>query len=136
MSKPSPYLKRWWSKELAALKKVKEKLARKSYERRAVDEDPIHEAFRQARNNYSEVIRTTKAEHWTERLESLDGEEVWVANRLVTGPASDEGRSRVPTLQLKDPITKVVTREARTNEDKGDLFFLFNSDSTTGPSAH
>jgi hypothetical protein len=33
MSKPSPYSKRWWSKELAALKKGKEKMARRSYER-------------------------------------------------------------------------------------------------------
>jgi hypothetical protein len=66
MSKPSPYSKRWWTKELAALKKVKEKLARRLYERRAADEDPIHEAFRQARNSYSEAIRITKAEHWTE----------------------------------------------------------------------
>jgi len=35
---------------------MKEKLARRSYERQAVDEDPIHEAFRQARNNYSKAI--------------------------------------------------------------------------------
>ena len=76
MSKPSPYSKHWWMKELAALKKVKEKLVRRSYERRVMDEDPIHEAFQQARNNYSEAIQTTKAEHWTEWLESLDGEEV------------------------------------------------------------
>jgi len=57
-----------------------------------VDEDPIHEAFWQARNNYSEAIQTTKAEHWTEWLESLDGEEVWSADWLVMGPASDGGR--------------------------------------------
>ena len=56
-----------------------------------MDEDPIHKAFQQARNNYSEVIRTTKAEHWVEWLESLDGEEVWSVNQLVTGPASDGG---------------------------------------------
>ena len=123
MSKPSPYSKCWWMKELAALKKVKEKLARRSYERWVADEDPIHEVFQQARNNYSEVIRTMKAEHWTEWLESLDGEEVWSANRLVTGPVSDGGRSQVPTLQVKDPTTKVVTREACTNKDKGDLFY-------------
>jgi len=35
---------------------VKEKLARKSYERLMADKDPIHEAFQQARNNYSEAI--------------------------------------------------------------------------------
>ena len=84
MLKPSPYSKCWWTKE---------KLARRSYERWVADEDPIHEAFQQARNNYSEMIQTTKVEHWTEWLESLDGEEVWSANQLVTGPASDGGRS-------------------------------------------
>ena len=56
VSKPSPYSKCWWSKELATLKKVKEKLARKSYKRQTVDKDPIHEALQQARNNYPEVI--------------------------------------------------------------------------------
>jgi len=45
MSKPSPYLKCWWSKYLAELKKEKEKLVRKSYERQAVDGDLVHEAF-------------------------------------------------------------------------------------------
>jgi len=29
----------------------------------------------------------------------------------------------VPTLQVKDSITKAVTQEACTNEDKGDLFY-------------
>ena len=33
MTKPSLYSKQWWTKELATLKKVKEKLARRSYER-------------------------------------------------------------------------------------------------------
>ena len=122
-SKPSPYSKRWWSKELATMKKVKEKLARKSYERRAADGDPIHEMFRQSRNKYSQAIRKTKLDHWTEWLESLDDEGVWSANRLVTGPATDGGRSRVPTLQVKDPVTKAVTREACTNEEKGELFY-------------
>ena len=123
MSKHSLYSKRWWSKELAELKKKKEKLARKLYERRAADGDPIHKIFRQARNDYSLAIRKAKANHWAEWLESLDNAGVWTANRLVTGPASDGGRSRVPTLQVKDPIMKAVTQEARTNEEKGELFY-------------
>jgi hypothetical protein len=123
MSKHSPYSKRWWSKELAGLKKAKEKLARRSYERRAADADPVHEEFRQKRNDYSQAIWKAKAEHWTEWLESLDDAGVWAANRLVTGPGSDGGRSRVPTLQVKDPATKVVIQEARTNVEKGELFY-------------
>jgi len=79
-TKPSPYSKQWWSKELAVLKKVKEKLARKSYERWAADGDPIHEMFQQARNKYSQVIHKMKLDHWTEWLEYLDDEEVWIAH--------------------------------------------------------
>ena len=50
-------------------------------------------------------------------LETLDEEGIWVANRLTSGPATDGGRSRIPTLMVKDPITKQVVKEARTNEE-------------------
>ena len=63
MSKHSPHSKRWWSKELAELKKKKEKLARKSYERWVVDGDPIHKTFHQARNDYLMAICEAKANH-------------------------------------------------------------------------
>jgi hypothetical protein len=41
----------------------------------------------------------------------------------------------VPTLQVKDPITKAVTQEACTNEDKGDLFYQTFFPSRTAPPA-
>ena len=50
MIKSSPYMKRWWKKEFVGLKKCKEHLARRSYRRRAADEDPIHEEFRKVWN--------------------------------------------------------------------------------------
>jgi hypothetical protein len=105
------------------MKKVKEKLARKSYKQRAADGDPIHEAFQQVRNQHSQTICKTKLDHWSEWLESLDDEGVWSVNQLVMGPASDGGRSRVPTLQVKDPITKAVVQEADTNKEKGELLY-------------
>ena len=78
--KPSPYSKRWWMRELGVLKKAKERLARLSYERRAMNAHPIHEVFRQTRNKYSQAIRNTKAEHWVEWLELIDEEGIWAAN--------------------------------------------------------
>jgi D-mannonate dehydratase len=80
LTRLSPYTRRWWTRELTSLKKRKEKLSRKSYKRRALDNDPIHEEFRQARNEYSLAIHDTKAEHWVEWLETLDKEGVWTAN--------------------------------------------------------
>ena len=35
----------------------------------------------------------------------------------------DGGRSRIPTLTVKDPITKQVVKEARTNEEKWKLLY-------------
>ena len=113
LSKPSPYTKRWWNKDLTIMKK-KERLARKSYKRRAEDENPIHEEFRQARNLYSEAIRKAKDNHWVGWLEMLDKGGIWAANRLTSGAGTDGGRNRIPTLLVKDPITKRITKEART----------------------
>jgi hypothetical protein len=123
LTRLSPYTKRWWNKDLAGMKRAKEKLARKSYGSRALNNDPIHEEFRLARNIYSEAIRVAKAEHWMEWLETLDEEGVWAANRMATGLATDGGRGRIPTLQVKDPVTRQVTQEASTNEEKGKLLY-------------
>jgi hypothetical protein len=36
---------------------------------------------------------------------------------------SDTGKARIPTLQVKDPETKRVIREAADNAAKGQLFY-------------
>ena len=93
------------------MKKQKEKLARKSYRKRAEDKNPIHEEFRQVRNLYSEAIWKAKDEHWVEWLENLDEGDIWMANRMMSGAATDGGRSRIPTLLVKDPITKRIMNQ-------------------------
>ncbi|KAF8881114.1 hypothetical protein BD779DRAFT_1445793, partial [Infundibulicybe gibba] len=56
-------------------------------------------------------------------LENIDATSIWTASRLVTGPASDGGRARVPDLKIKDPITGGTLKEARDNEQKSKMFF-------------
>ena len=69
----------------------------------------VHEEFRRAWNSYSEAIRRMKEEHWTDWL---DEQSIWTANRLVSGPAMDRGRCRIPTLLVKEPITNQIVKEA------------------------
>ena len=69
------------------------------------------------------MIQTEKAEHWVEWLEGLDEANIWQASRLVTSPATDAGKAKIPTLQVKDPTTKHVTREVVDNKSKGQLFY-------------
>ena len=122
LTTPSPYSKRWWSSELAKEKRTMQHLGRWSKYHREDNQHPAHEDYRLQRNKYSENIKKAKTEHWVEWLEGLDQISVWQASRLVTSPATDAGRARIPSLQIKDPRTNQVTREAKDNESKGRLF--------------
>jgi len=57
-----------------------------------------------------------------EWLQGLDESSVWQASRLVTSPATDAGKARIPMLQVKDPTTKHIIKEAVDNDSKGQLF--------------
>ena len=133
LTRLSPYAKRWWSKELDGMKRNKERLARESYRRRALDNDQIHEEFRQARNNYSKAIHDAKTNHWIDWLEAIDEEGVWTVNRMATGGATDGGRGRIPTLKVRDPATKRVVQEASTNEDKSKMLYKIFFPTRTAP---
>jgi endonuclease/exonuclease/phosphatase family metal-dependent hydrolase len=56
-SNPSPYAKRWWSKELEAERKGVRKLARDSRKHLARRNDPVHEEYRVAQNKLAENIK-------------------------------------------------------------------------------
>jgi len=98
--KACPYQKRWWSDELSRMRDRKKHLARKSYQENANREDPIHEEYRRARNDYATALRQAKIEHWVEWLEGTvsEGEDLWKAAKMMGGEASDGGRDRVPDL--------------------------------------
>ena len=123
LTKPSPYSKRWWSTELANEKKRMQQLGGRAKYHRLNTQHPVHEEYRRQRNCYSEMIWKAKAEHWVEWLEGLDESSVWQASKLVMSQATDAGKSRIPTLQIKDPVTKRVIREATDNATKGQLFY-------------
>jgi hypothetical protein len=69
------------------------------------------------------MIQKAKAEYWVEWLEGLDKTSIWKVSRLVTLLVTDAGKTRIPTLQVKDPVTKKVVREAADNNSKGKLFY-------------
>ena len=68
------------------------------------------------------MMQTAKAEHWVEWLKGLDELSIWQASKLVTSLATDAGRARIPTLQVKDPVTKQVTKKATDNKKQGPAF--------------
>jgi ribonuclease HI/endonuclease/exonuclease/phosphatase family metal-dependent hydrolase len=122
-TKPCPYSKRWWSAELTQSKKDTAKLGQQAKYFRDYPYHPVHEEYRQQRNKYANMIKNAKADHWTDWLEGLDESSVWKAAKLISSPPTDAAKSRIPTLQVKDPATKRVVREATSNKEKGDLLY-------------
>jgi hypothetical protein len=123
LTKPCPYSKHWWNKDLSTHRKEVKKLARDAWRVRGIEGHPDHERYRKARNTFTESIRTTKAAHWAKWLAELNDRTVWTANKMVMGPANDGGASCVPTLQIKDPITKITLRENKDNTAKAQTFY-------------
>ena len=69
---PSPYAKRWWTKELSQAHSAMRCTARSVNK---VNNDPTHPSHREyklQRNTYTNLIRTTKQKHWTEWLEEAN----------------------------------------------------------------
>lgn len=92
-------------------------MSRTSYQKRNEANHAIHEAYRKARNKLSEDIRTAKREHWRNFLEGVDGSTVFVAGRMASGPGSDGGALRMPTLR-----NKVGRKEEHDNPEKAKVF--------------
>lgn len=121
MSKPSPYQKRWWSKELQKERNRSRRLGKEAYNARLRPEDPIHEDFRKARNEYAEHVYKAKQEHWLEWVAQTDTDNLYTLHKFISSPASDGGKARIPGLKVKDEHgnTEIVT----TNEQKSKALY-------------
>ena len=63
----------------------------------------------------------------------LDEGGIWAANHLTSGAGTDGGRNRIPTLLVKDPITKRIIKEVKTNVEKGQLLYQVFFPKRTSP---
>jgi hypothetical protein len=110
-AKPSPYTKRWWTKELIYLRHQLTVLRNKvtTLRRRNQDTTHIRTLVHQARRTYFDEIDRQKAVHWKEFLDNARN--MWKANQFTKGLATPV---RVPTLSIDG-------RTARQDKDKADM---------------
>ena len=83
---------------------------------------PAHTEFQRKRNEYAQLIIDTKQKHWMEWLADISSTDMWTASRLVSGAIPEGGRTRVPTLAVKDPATG-EQRIIADNAEKGTTFY-------------
>jgi len=122
ISKQLPHAKRWWNDELARLKREKNKLSSASFKYSAILDHPMHEQHREIRNSYGDTILHAKQDHWRDFLESSSYENLWIANKYISGPGSDGSKTRIPMLKLMAMESASGSpREAATNGDKSEV---------------
>jgi len=94
----------------------KDKLSDQSYRMRGLNDHPVHAEHRRTHNKLKEEIRRAKQDHWTAYLEGLNQNDVYLANKYITTPYGDGGRTSIPTLKIQTPNGNLS--EAVMNEEK------------------
>ena len=124
VAKISPKTKRWWTKELTQLRRHAEKLGRQAYRQRACLDHVIHAERKEAAKKYAKVLQHTKRQHWRDWLEKADEPDIWTANRIISAPATDGGKARIPILkrQLETQETAAYTNNEKA-EALAECFF-------------
>jgi hypothetical protein len=99
LTKPSPYAKCWWSKELNIKCKAVHKLGRIAKKRAERQLNPIHKMYQIARNKFTESIKRVKENHWKGWLEELTLTEAWSFHRYAANNPTNQIHTRIKTLQ-------------------------------------
>ena len=115
-SNPSPYSKRWWTKDLEKARKAAIKAAKHARAFARFPGHSSHKAARKVRNDYHSLIFRAKKQHWDSWLENVSSKTLWDSHRFITSPASDGSKTRIPSLKAKD--RQGINQEFLDNEGK------------------
>ena len=116
ISKPSPYAKHWWTKELMELKKTKNRLSNLSYRLQGLPEAPAHAQHRDTTRELCHRIEEIKKNHWSDWLEEATPKDIYIANKYITNSPSNYANARIPSLKSPNPTRPNVS--ANTNLEK------------------
>lgn len=125
LSRPSPHSKRWWTRELADLRRDMTRTARQAYKFRDLPGHVSHAVAGEAKRQYKFVLDSTKRHHWKDWLENITGPDLWTANRFISTPLGDAGKTKIPPLKVSqaDGSTIVASSEAQKAEVLAKSFF-------------
>ncbi|TFY52367.1 hypothetical protein EVJ58_g10059 [Rhodofomes roseus] len=118
ITKPPPFAKRWFSKELDGVRREVSRLGRQAYKLRDFPDHPIHREYRTLRNRYGDQIRHAKRDHWNAWIEEADTRDVWTIGKFIRAGSSDGGKGSIPPMRR--PGSDTTTRQS---EEKGKIFF-------------
>ncbi|KAI7722998.1 hypothetical protein KC353_g1 [Hortaea werneckii] len=124
-AKPSPYAKRWWTRDLTKLRRVYTYWRNRARAQRRAGEalSELEQQARAAAKEYHDAIRKQQRLHWDEFL--AEDTNIWKATRYLK-PDDGSGWTKIPPLQKADghsgrgrPTTKAACPHARADREDG-----------------
>ncbi|KAA1478016.1 hypothetical protein DENSPDRAFT_787504, partial [Dentipellis sp. KUC8613] len=84
-----------------------------------------HAQFHEARQEYRTKIHHEKNQHWRDWLDNASDPDIWTANRYISCPSTDGGKTRIPSLSVVQPDGTVqsITDNNRKSEVLARAFF-------------
>lgn len=79
--RPSPYIRRWWTKELMQLKNHQNKLSSKAHKMQHMCDHPAHAEYKAATLKFRDVMKETRSQDWTDWLEAASQQDLYIANK-------------------------------------------------------
>ena len=97
--KPSPFSRRWWTKELMNLKRAQNRLSSKSYKLREVCDHSVHQEYKVAVNKFKETMVAIQKQHWMDWLESATQKDIYTVNKYLTSEPTDYSSAHIPPFR-------------------------------------
>ena len=97
--KITPHTKQWWTRELSAICKERNRASRLHFKWQGYHEHASHEAFKNINKSFAKSIEQAKAEHWKEWIEHVSGDDIWTIHRYMKDNPMDYGCTRPEETQ-------------------------------------
>ncbi|KIM45759.1 hypothetical protein M413DRAFT_7872 [Hebeloma cylindrosporum] len=114
--KPSPYAKRWWTKELEMVRKKIRRIGRQARHYKCYPDHSAHGEWKKVRNELSDLLCKTKHDHYIDWIESINAKTIWDTHKFSTTPVTDGAKTRIPALKKMNADGQQV--EVHNNEGK------------------
>ena len=117
-TRPPPFAKRWFSKELDNMRREVSRTGRRAYRLREEANHPVHREYRQLRNHYGDCIRQAKRDHWEAWIAEANTKTIWTIGKYVRAGSTDGSRSSIPPIRR--PNSNTPTQHS---EEKSKIFY-------------
>lgn len=120
ITKPLPFTKRWWNKDLEIKRKQKQAQSRQAQRMKDYPYHPIHAQYSATRSSYKDHIKKAKLSSWEKWIDDADPSSIWNIGKYIRAGPSDGGKSRIPPISSMDRHGSPIT--LKDNEAKSRVF--------------